>query len=215
MTAKEKLSAIKAFFVGEPAQPATPVVPAEQAAAPTAAPITLASKSYKLKDGGEISVSQAGESPAVGDTVMVNGIAQGGTYVLEDGTTINADSQGIITAIVEPEPVTADLTDQPPAPTLEQRISNLENLVNQLKTPPAPPTGFATETALAEAKQQITKHETTINDLFELVEKLVQEPSSDPVTLTGNKKEQFDRSKERHEKILRMSEARRKNKVLT
>lgn len=60
----------------------------------------------------------------------------------------------------------------------------------------------------AEAQQAvITKHEETIKGLFELVEKLVELPTADPVTLTGGKKEKFENQNKREERISKMAEA--------
>jgi hypothetical protein len=86
MTAKEILLKIKAAFEGPIAPPAAPP-------APTA-------KTYKLQDGvTEISITQAGETPAIGDTVMIGGApAPANTYALQDGATIVVDAAGVITA---------------------------------------------------------------------------------------------------------------------
>jgi hypothetical protein len=107
MTAKEILLKIKAAFdlPMPPAPPAAPAVPA--------APVM---KTYKLQDGvTELSITQAGELPAAGDTVMINGVpAPANTYTLEDGSTITVDATGMITvytAMAAPPVV-------PPAPAI-------------------------------------------------------------------------------------------------
>ena len=56
-------------------------------------------------------------------------------------------------------------------------------------------------TQLLAAEQKITKQDEVIKGLFELAEKLAELPSADPVTLTGRKKEQFERSNAKEEKI--------------
>lgn len=58
----------------------------------------------------------------------------------------------------------------------------------------------------------ITKHEQTIKDLFELVEKLVELPTADPVTLTGTRKEKFDRQNAKEDRLNRIADAIKKQK---
>lgn len=60
----------------------------------------------------------------------------------------------------------------------------------------------------------ITKHEETIKGLFELVEQLVEMPSADPVTLTGAKKEKFEKMTAREERLQKIAEALKKQKAL-
>lgn len=94
-TLKEIWEGIKAQFnTPPPAAPATP-----PAAPPAQAPGAMAAKTYKLQDGvTEISISQAGDIPAVGDMVTINGAAApGGTHVLADGSSITVDATGAIT----------------------------------------------------------------------------------------------------------------------
>lgn len=107
MSPKEILKGIRDFFNA-------PVAPAAAAApAPTPAP----AKTYKLSDGTEVSIAQAGETPAVGDAVTVNGApAPAGVHTLEDGATITVDEAGKISAYTPAAPVTNDLNqNQAPA----------------------------------------------------------------------------------------------------
>lgn len=53
----------------------------------------------------------------------------------------------------------------------------------------------------------IARHEETIKGLFELVEKLVELPGADPVTLTGQRKERFDRQNDKESRIQKMADA--------
>lgn len=206
---KEILDTIRAVFTSEPA----PAAPDPASTPAPAAPVTLAAKSYKLKDGTDISVSQAGDALAVGDIVMVGGSpAPAGEHTLEDGTVITTDAEGKITVIVEANPVTTDLSTEPAPPTIEQRIAQIEQSIAQLKTP-APPTGFASETALQKANETITKHEATIQAMFGLLEKLVDAPMAEPKTLTGNKKELFEKNERVNKTIDRISAARKNMKV--
>lgn len=66
-----------------------------------------------------------------------------------------------------------------------------------------------------EAQEKIiAKHEETIKGLFELVEKLVELPTADPVTLTGNKKALFEKMNAKEERMTRIADALKKNKAL-
>lgn len=262
MTAKEILLKIKAAFdfpAPPPAAPAPPPVAPAALATPTA-------KTYKLQDGvTDITINQAGETPAIGDTVMIGGLpAAANTYTLQDGATIVVDAAGVITtytAMAAPPPP----PPAPPAPpqpvtlsaeefaamvakfaigSTEERMGNIEVMLKALmecnfgyeirkgqeaaaieayKESLAP---LQTSLEAATVKLQsafekvesqqtiITKHEQTIKDLFELVELLVQAPNADPVTLTGAKKEKFDRQSAKDERLKKMAEALKNNKAL-
>lgn len=60
---------------------------------------------------------------------------------------------------------------------------------------------FAKAEKAEEQEKIIARHEETIKGLFELVEKLVELPTDDPKTLTGNKKDRFDRTEKREKKF--------------
>lgn len=59
----------------------------------------------------------------------------------------------------------------------------------------------------------ILKHEETIKGLFELVEKMIEIPSADPLTLTGRKKEQFDATKKKEDRFTQIAEDMKKLKT--
>jgi hypothetical protein len=255
MTAKEFFSKIKEDFkarfdapVPPPAAPPVPPAPA--------APVA---KTYKLLDGTEISITQAGEMPAVGDTVMIGGVpAPEGPYTLEDGATITVGPAGAITlytAMAAPPPPAPPAPIVPAQPvtlsaeevaamyakfatgTPEDRLANLEVMMKALME-----TNFGYEirkgqeqtaiqaykdslatmqttvdtataqmqSAFAKTEEQaavIAKHQQTITDLFELVEKLVEMPTGDPKTLTGGKKEKFENQNKKEDRIAKMAEA--------
>lgn len=114
MTAKEILLKIKAAFDGPLPAPVPAPAPAPVAPAALATPMA---KTYKLQDGvTDITINQAGEIPAIGDTVMIGGLpAAANTYTLQDGATIVVDAAGVITtytAMAAPAPAPAP----PPAP---------------------------------------------------------------------------------------------------
>lgn len=253
---KERIQKMKDFFNVPVTDPAIPVV------APAAAAMM---KNYMLADGvTEISVMQAGEKPAPGDAVTLNGQpAPDGTHVLTSGSSITT-SGGLITAVVEvTAPVTEDLTNipapvvapvvpvaKPPLATFEEaqkliekffsgdadtRIANLEVVCRALmqnvmgyeidRVTREASAAQAIEiykaglqnatTELKAASQQIAKHEKTITDLINLVSEIRDEPTADPKTLTGLKKEGFDRVRRRDEKFERIADALKTNKVLS
>lgn len=108
---KEIWEGVKAAFNTPVVAPAPAPTPAP---VPTPAPAAMGAKTYKLKDGTEISISQAGDMPAVGDLVTIGGApATEGVLILEDGSTITVDATGAITvyaaAPVVPPPVPAPL----------------------------------------------------------------------------------------------------------
>lgn len=66
---------------------------------------------------------------------------------------------------------------------------------------------FAKAEKADEQAKVIARHEETIKGLFELVEKLVELPGADPVTLTGGKKEKFERSQKKENAVLGIAAA--------
>jgi hypothetical protein len=111
---KEIWEGVKAAFnTPVPAPSPAPPVPA-----PTPAPAAMAAKTYKLQDGTEISISQAGDIPAVGDLVTIGGApALANTYTLEDGATITVDATGAITVYTAAPPAPAPAPTPAPPPT--------------------------------------------------------------------------------------------------
>lgn len=249
MTAKEILVKVKALFAGE-----VPAPPPVNPPAPAPAPAPAAGKTYKLQDGvTEISISQAGDLPAAGDMVTMNGApAPANTYTLQDGSSIVVDATGMITAYTAAAPPAPPPAPAPPQPvtlsemtaeqvqamyakfatgTPEERLAGLEVMVKALMecnfgwkiregnentaievykdTIAATPSVsieqmssvFAKAEKTDEQAKVIARHEETIKGLFELVEKLVELPGADPVTLTGTKKENFDRAEKREKKF--------------
>jgi hypothetical protein len=189
MTAKEILAKVKAVFEA-------PVVPSTDPA-----PTTPAPKQYKLQDGTAIEVSQAGDDIAPGDSVTVAGVpAAAGELILEDGSTIVVDANGVVTEVKPVEPVTTDLSNVPAQPTVEERLAKIEEALSKLSAP-AIPTGLATEAQLQAATQKIERQDEKIKGLFELAEKLAETPTADPKTLTGNKKELFERTQAKEQKL--------------
>lgn len=256
MTLIERFKLIKAAFDGT--TPAAPALPAAAATPPPAPPAAPAGKTYKLQDGTEISISQAGDLPAAGDMVTINGApAPANTYTLSDGATITVDATGAITAYTPvaaapappptpatpaapPQPVTLsaeqvrDMYAKFATGTPEERLMGLEVMVKALMecnfgwkiregnenqaievykdtlgtaAAPAIPSMEDMSSMFAKAEKSdeqakiIARHEETIKGLFELVEKLVELPGADPVTLTGQKKENFERLEKREKKF--------------
>ncbi len=242
MNAREILNKVKAAFLGEPA-PATEPVTLE----PTA-------KVYKLQDGTEITVSQASEVVAAGDSVTVGALPAEGVYLLEDGSSLVVDATGVITEVKPIEPVTTVLETTPaPAPVItplqasefpqtqdqllaifsafaigtpEERIANLEKVAKalmencfgwQLREAEQK---IATDQAISIYKQglvtaeaRMAKQDEVIKGLFELAEKLIEEPTADPVTLTGNKKDQFERANKKEQRLQKIADALKTTKT--
>lgn len=67
---------------------------------------------------------------------------------------------------------------------------------------------------LETAEAKVGKQDGIISGLFELVEKLVDEPSAEPVTLTGNQKIKFDRMSAKEERMKGYAKAIQERKVL-
>lgn len=207
MTAKEILLKVKALFDAPVIVP--PVVPAA-----AADPVVPTPTVYKLKDGGEISVTISGTELSAGDLVTIAGVpAPAGDYELEDGTKLTCDAMGMITLIVSAPPTTQPDFVAPPVKTLEERIAAIEEALLKLSAP-AIPTGLATEIQLQAAEQKIIKQDEKIKLVLELAEKLIEEPSADPVTLTGKDKQRFEKINAKDERLRKMAEALKKNKAL-
>lgn len=256
MTLKERFLKIKAAFDGTPPAPPAPPSPAPNPPAPAAG------KTYKLQDGvTEISISQAGDLPAAGDMVTINGApAPANTYTLSDGSTIVVDATGMITSYTAAAPAPAPPPAPAPAPpqpvtlsaiqpeemkalynkfagSVDDQIGALIIMVKALMedrfgwkiregqenaaievykdtiatTPSLTIDAMSAVFAKAEKAEEqakiIARHEETIKGLFELVEKLVEMPGADPVTLTGGKKEKFERSQKKENAVLGIAAA--------
>ncbi len=124
MNATEVLKKIKLFFD-------TPAVP--PAPAPPVAPIAAAEpKMYTLKDGTVVSVTQVGETIAIGDMVMINGLpAVAGDLVWEDGTVVTVDATGTITAITPVTPATVSPEDMAKAQADQARKQAAIDFINK------------------------------------------------------------------------------------
>jgi hypothetical protein len=204
-TAKAILEKVKALFN------APVIAPVVEAAAPAPAPVAApAGRPYKTKEGADISIAQAGEQPAVGDAVTIGGVpAAEGVLTLEDGTTITVDAAGKISAITPPAPVTNDMTTTAApaqvapaviAPVAAPQFS-IEDIPGMFASHNAAiDTSFeAYDADLAALKAQIAKQDEVIKGLFEFCEKIADVPTADPKTLTGNKKDKFERTADKRE----------------
>jgi hypothetical protein len=249
MTAKEIFLKIKAAF-DMPMPPAPAPAPA--------VPVTPIAKTYKLQDGTEISITQAGDIPAAGDTVTIGGApAPANTYTLADGSTITVDATGMITvytamaappaaqpapAPVVPVTLTAEAVQEMylkfATGSTEERMANLETMVKALmecsfgyeirkgieqEAVQAYKDSVAlqvsnlmasSQTAIDEQKVINTRQQETIAGLFELVEKLVEMPTADPLTLTELQKAKFERMSAKEQRLQKMAEALKNQKAL-
>jgi hypothetical protein len=188
MTAKEILAKVKSVFNA-------PIAPV-QAAEPSAEPVPTG-VDCTLEDGR---IMHCEPDMQVGAKCMIDGQpAPAGDYKLADGSACTVDETGMITNVAPAEPITQEPA---PVPTFEERLAKLEEAIAKLIATPAPqPTGMATEVQLQEAVAKIEKQDKVIEGLFALAEKLAETPTTEPQTLTGNKKEQFERKLSKEKRI--------------
>jgi hypothetical protein len=204
---KELLQKVKGMFDAPLVIPAAPSQP-------------ISVLPFKLKDGTEISIAlkdpTANQMPSVGDLVTINGApAPEGVHELEDGSSITVDAMGAITELKEVEPITpqVDLGAMPTTPTVEERLSAIEAELSKMKMAIQPVQQVQADTSIPLA---MAKQDEVIKSMFELLEKMAEVPTSEPITLVGNKKDQFERQNKREaalEQIAKgIAEIRNKNK---
>lgn len=70
------------------------------------------------------------------------------------------------------------------------------------------------QTGLATAEAKIAKQEEIIKSVLELAEKLVGEPTAEPVTLNGARKEKFDKMAAKNERLERIAAAMKEIKSM-
>lgn len=170
---------------------------------------------YELEDGSKVTVDAAGAVTAFAPAEPVT----------TDLSTVPAVPA--IPAPVVPIAAAEHTPEQFPAMvasfatgTPEERIANLERVAKALmencfgwqlreaEQKAAADQAIAIyKNGLTTANATMAKHEETIKGLFELVEKLVELPTVNPVTLTGNKKEKFDRINAKEEKMQKIADA--------
>ena len=176
-------------------------------------------------------VTVAGIAALPGDIVLEDGsilvIGEGG--LIAEIKPIEAITQpDAVTELAAPEtvahPATAaqmqSMIAKFAAGTPEERISNLELVCKvlmdssfgwQIRESEQKATN---DQAIAIYKQglvtttaQMAKQDNVISGLFDLVEQLTKEPTADPVTLTGTKKDQFDKNSAREKKFENYAQA--------
>lgn len=119
--------------------------------------------------------------------------------------------------------------------TPEERLANLEVMIKALmecnfgyqirqgqestaiqvykdSLAPIQTTMEAHTTKLQEAEAKIKKQDEIITGLFELAEKLTEQPTADPKTLNGNKKDIFERMSKRDQFLTKMGDSIREMK---
>lgn len=204
---KAMLKKIKDEFTGEPIPPAV-IAPAVVAPVIAAAPVM-----YKTPEGVEVAITQAGESPAPGDTVTVAGsIPPAGDIMLDNGWVITVDASGIITAAAQ-QPVT--VVEPLAAPTVEERLAKLEEMIAALQVA-APAVSIAASVEVPkELTDKIAKQTETIQQLFALVEKIGEQPTAEPKTLTDRQKQKFEQGTVKEERLQRIAATLKNNKALS
>lgn len=186
--AKGILEGIKAMFNAAPVTPVTPVTP-----------VAMATKSYTTSDGKQLTIEQAGETPAVGELVTIDGQpAPAADYVLEDGSVICVDATGAVSYCgpVEGKPGAA-----PAAPTedmgwkekceaLEGRVALLEAELEKLRQP---------STQMNDVQTKLSAHDEKMKGIVDFFNEIIQKPTSEPATRTNNRRTKFLTDKEKAE----------------
>lgn len=256
-TAKELLAKIKKALFDD-------MTPPPPAPAPLAPPVGTP---YTLQDGSQISIVQAGDTPAIGDVVTIAGaLAPAASYTLQDGSSLTTDATGTITAYTAATPVTTAVPAAAAAPvatpapaavpaqaapkfemtpenaaamyesfgtgTPEEQIANLQvvckalmeyNFGWQIREAQQKATAdeainiyktdlIRAQTSMTSQKETIDKQDLKLKALFELVEQLVEVPTADPTTLTGNKKDKFSKTQQAEDKFKRIADGLKKVK---
>ena len=182
----------------------TPAPAPKTALATPPAPVAAVPIPYTLQDGTSILVLQAGQVPAVGDMVTNadGSLPAAGVLTLEDGSTLTVDATGLVTEVGAASPVTTDLAGAPPVPTLEERVSQIEAAIARAMQPKQ----FEVSKEEFEAlKEENAKFAQAVKDMGATIASFGETPTSDPVTLTGSKKERFDRTNAKEEKLERIA----------
>jgi predicted component of type VI protein secretion system len=230
MTAKEILAKVKAIFA-EPVPPAPPVVPPVPPVPPVDPlnPPAPTGVDVEMEDGKMLHCSpdlNVGSTATIDGQP-----APSGDHKLKDGSTVSVGENGLITELKAAEPVTTDaaapqfaeaktpeelkaMVDAFATGTPEERIAKLETVAkalmeysfgwqireNEIKALNEQAIAVY-KTGLATAEAKLEKQEKVIEGLFELAEKLAETPTVEPVTLTGNKKEQFERTAAKEKRL--------------
>jgi hypothetical protein len=226
MTAKEILNKIKAAFDGPDVapgdvQPADTTEPGTNATGTNVISYAVDGAQPVYVDISDDGIADIDPDDAVYADEALTTPYPDGTYNITGTTFGFTVGGGLVASISDPagtgagtpiedatDPVTTDMTTAPVAPvapaqlSVEERLAAVEEELAKIKKPAVP---TAAETQLQATSQkfeaQVKKHEETIKDLFGLVEKLCELPTADPVTLTGNKKDKFDRINAKEKKI--------------
>lgn len=182
MTAKEVLQKVKAIFTA-------------------AEPVANAFTSLNIVDGqpvyfdGETIVANI---PVYLDEAMTMPYPDG-TYSADGADVTFTVTAGIVTAVGAPvaaaEPAPAPVVQ--PVPQLTQMETEIATLKEQ---------NAALQNKIASITAMLEKHEKTIPGLFELAEKLVEQPAADPQTLNPAQKQKFDRANDKNMKLENLAE---------
>lgn len=168
MTAKEALDKIKQLF-GD----AAPVEPTKD----NADPVAMEAKEYVLEGGTKVLISDL-EIGGMVSVMAEDGSATpapAGDHKLADGTIITVDEGGVITAISVPEVM-------PEAPSAEEgmkaKIAQLEAQAEELRSNLA--------ASKLEFMAAIKDAENKVKEVADIVVKLMEIPSADPVQPVKN-----------------------------
>lgn len=229
MTAKEILGKVKAFFEA-PVEPVEPTPPAgvdcdledgrmlhcspdmSVGATATIDGQPAPAGDYKMKDGSSCTI---GEGGLISDVKAAEPI------------TVTPPVQPPMFSAKTPEELKA-VVDAFATGTPEERLAKLEVVAKALmeysfgwQIREAEQKALQEQainvykTGLEAAEKKIEKQDKVIEGLFELAEKLVEAPTEDPKTLTGFKKERFERENKKQERFEKIAKALKDNKALS
>jgi hypothetical protein len=197
MDAKEILKKIKAVFDGTVPAPA-PVV----TKLTTNFPVDNGDPVYVDTSDDGINDIDAGD-PVYSDDAMTTPYPDG-TYKVT-GTDVSFTVAGGIVTTISGSLITPIGASAPPTlpltPQFDSAVQSLQNEINELKE------------QLRRSKLLLEKHEKILPGLFELAEKLIELPVSEPKTLNGLQKEKFEKAKQRDDRITEMAENLKKIKT--
>lgn len=230
MNAKELLNKVKAIFEATPAEP-TPA-PAEPAPSVTVdldggsqlvvSPALEAGASATIggqpAPAGEYK-SLTGETIVIGEGGVVSEVKPAEPITPAEGEQTPAPAPVQLSEIKTAEELQAIFNGFAEG-TPEERIARLEAICKatmeycfgwQLREAEEKATReqaiAAYRTGMEEAQKEIATQKETIKGLFEVCEKLAETPTAEPQTLTGTKKEKFEKLNKREQRIATIGNA--------
>lgn len=202
MTPLEAILKIKAMFAEAGVQ-TEPVIAAEEPA--PSVPATESVKEYTLKSGQKVMIDklEVGGQVVVVDEQNNAAPAPAGEHELADGLAIVVDDAGKIVEVKEPsseEPIPAEPASSEPAPQddVQMKIEEMQKQLDELKKKQS----MAAET--------VAKFSTGVQELSEIIIKMMQTASSEPTEAPKNTVKQYETNGEKIEKFLEFAKTLKK-----